>query len=98
MPSMIIESKRWGTQEVLYDTKDATLLKGFRWYVAKFGRSKTLYAATHHQGKTLLMHRLIMNPKGDLTVDHLNGNGLDNRRKNLESVPLIENIQRTSKH
>jgi len=29
------------------------------------------------------MHRLILNPPAGITIDHINGNGLDNRRENL---------------
>jgi hypothetical protein len=38
------------------------------------------------------MHRLILNPDKDLVIDHINGNGLDNRRENLRVVSRQINL------
>lgn len=52
-------------------------LEKYNWYL-------TLgYAATKIKNKTVRMHRLIMNPAKKLSVDHINGNKLDNRTENL---------------
>lgn len=40
------------------------------------------------------MHRFIMNPDQDMTIDHLNFNKLDNRKNNLRECSLIENVKR----
>jgi len=48
-------------------------------------------------GKVISVHRLIMeafNGKSDLTVDHIDGNKLNNSLDNLEYVTLGENIKR----
>jgi hypothetical protein len=39
------------------------------------------------------MHRLIMNPPEGMVVHHINNNGLDNRRCNLEVTTTRQNIR-----
>ncbi len=39
----------------------------------------------------IYMHRAIVNPPPDFTVDHWNGNGIDNRRKNLRLATWSQN-------
>ena len=67
------------------DAQDSTLLAGFRWTAIR--SNNTWYAKTHAGGKTIYMHRLILfggAQFGDARkADHINGNGLDNRRENL---------------
>ncbi len=37
------------------------------------------------------MHRVIMNPPDDMVVDHIDSNGLNNRRTNLRVCTLLQN-------
>jgi hypothetical protein len=48
-------------------------------------------------GKTILMHREILEASEGIEVDHINGNGLDNRRENLRLVTLQQNRQNRSR-
>lgn len=41
--------------------------------------------------KTISLHRFVMNTPKGLVVDHLNFNGLDNRKKNLRNCTSGEN-------
>lgn len=43
------------------------------------------------KSKTVLMHRLILDVPKNLVIDHLNGDGLDNRRGNLRICTSREN-------
>ena len=64
----------------LVDDQDASVVEGRRWHAVRI--HNCWYAATGDRGNRVYMHRAIMgNPAGD--VDHINHDGLDNRRSNL---------------
>lgn len=78
----------------LYDQVDDPVISLFQWYLLKVGPSKKPYVFTRIQGRTLSMHRLLMaTPAKGLEVDHVNGNGLDNRRDNLRVCTISQNRQ-----
>lgn len=86
MAEILIYSPTHGVHSVFFDDEDAPLVAGRTWCVVK--RDKTFYAQTTvrvdgRQTKRY-MHGLIMDAKG---VDHINRNGLDNRRCNLRVCP-----------
>lgn len=64
------------------------------WYAQK--RNWTWYAAITtytgpRQRRTVRLHRLLMDPPGDMEVDHINHDGLDNTRANLRVVTPEDN-------
>lgn len=63
----------------LVDDEDAPLA-AFRWCAFRSGKHRW-YAMRTVKGRTVLMHRVIL--QTDMEVDHANGDGLDNRRENL---------------
>ena len=84
-------------QVALVDDEDYERLNQFKWYVAKVRNSR--YARRHFcglQGKKAIkaMHHEIMGmPPQKLMMDHVNGDGLDNRRENLRFVSRRQNAQ-----
>lgn len=82
---------------------DYDLVSQFKWCVSQQGRNgKKFYAirwkTINGKQTKISMHRFILGLDSDSTgvVDHLNGDGLDNRRENLEIVSQAENMRRAA--
>lgn len=90
-----IASKKRKGFVALVDPEDIDLVKGYRWYLRGHGRVLYAYSQTYTiNGKrpVFSMHRLIMGePDQEWEVDHINHNGLDNRRQNLRLVSHQQN-------
>jgi hypothetical protein len=79
------------------DEEDYELVSQYKWNTNK-GRN-TFYAATGLQLHRLVMENTLGRKLGsEELVDHINGNGLDNRRENLRVCSRTQNIRnRTGK-
>ena len=78
----------------LVDDSDAAALSAFKWSLSAYPNgAKYAVRNDYRDGhtNTVSMHRQIMGAKGGEEVDHINGNGLDNRRKNLRVCTHAEN-------
>jgi hypothetical protein len=78
----------------LVDDEDYNKLKVFKWFAHPDGI--TFYAYRKNPQKIpshLKMHQVIMASSGDLQVDHIDGDGLNNQRANLRLVTNRENCQ-----
>jgi hypothetical protein len=74
----------------LVDDEDYVLVSQYKWHLHK-GR-KTNYARIKNKHICTTMHRMVLvNPEG--LVDHINGNGLDNRKENLRVCTNAQNIR-----
>ena len=78
----------------IIDDIDFELINKFKWHLYEHCNNK--YAVAHdrsEQGKdkTIRMHRLILNAEKGVVVDHVNHNGLDNRRINIRLCTQSQN-------
>jgi hypothetical protein len=78
-------------KETIVDMADYAKFCGENWAAHRNG--STFYAVRNAMGRAFKLHRLIIAaPRGSI-VDHINGDGLDNRRSNLRIVSSSENSQ-----
>lgn len=79
----------------LVDDEDFEWLNQNKWYANDAGRH--VYAARHlwdhatKKKRRLYMHRAILDAPAHLQADHINHNGLDNRRANLRLCTMAQN-------
>lgn len=76
--------------DVLVDLDDLEKIKKYKWHIKK--STNTNYAISSKGDNKLFIHRLVLNYEGDLDVDHINHNGLDNRKNNLRIISHSKNI------
>jgi hypothetical protein len=84
----------------LVDDEDFEYLNQFKWCVNK---SRNTYYAQRLSRRyirnekikrdNISMHRFIMKPPRNMQIDHINRDGLDNRKENLRIVTNRENCQ-----
>lgn len=84
----------------LIDREDLEKIMGYKWYAHKDGN--THYAVAHFKkanGERGLrrMHRIILGAKKSQMCDHINHNGLDNRKTNLRFCTNSQNQHNTPK-
>lgn len=67
----------------LIDLEDVERCKQYKWHIRK-GRNTPYVIASLPENKKIHLHRFILNYDGKDDVDHLDGNGLNNRKSNLK--------------
>jgi len=85
----------------IVDVEDYEKLKQYKWHIRGGKTSRTFYAVrivgTGKNRKYINMHRVIINAPDGMVVDHINGNGLDNRKANLRLATIAENSRNRPK-
>lgn len=90
----------------LVDDEDYERVNQYKWYA--YFASNTIYARRRPWNKIIKkysvqsIHRFILNAPKGMEVDHINGNGLDNRKANLRLCTRQQNcynhrVRNTSK-
>jgi hypothetical protein len=83
----------------IVDDEDYEIVSCHKWCAQK--HRNTYYAGTYLYAegnkKYIHMHRLLMDAKKGQIVDHVNENGLDNRRDNLRFATNSQNLHNSSR-
>ena len=76
---------------ILVDAEDYPFLSRFTWHIKKDKNTFYAYTTVYFKYQTRIsMHRLITRLR-NVQVDHINRNGLDNRKENLRYCTNAEN-------
>ncbi len=82
----------------LIDKDNFHLVKNLNLYLRVGKWCRTKYVQFLKNKKGVYLHRLIMNfPNRDIEIDHINGNGLDNRKCNLRLCNRAQNSYNSKK-
>lgn len=81
----------------IVDTTDYSELSKFKW-TASVGRGAVYAYRKSPDGEHIYMHRAILRAKKGKVCDHIDGDGLNNRRKNLRLVTQAENTRNKKIH
>jgi hypothetical protein len=83
-------------RDLIVDDEDLDLVDRYTWHSTPNGNK--FYARTKRNGRWILLHRYLLglsDPKA--RVDHVNGDGLDNRRSNLRLATASQNAANSGK-
>lgn len=91
--SILVRHRNGSEHEVRFDEADRGIVEAHRWNVIRPGKAETLYALTVDSRE--YMHRLLLGcaPGDGQFVDHADGNGLHNCRRNLRLVTRAQQNQ-----
>jgi hypothetical protein len=80
----------------IIDHDDRDLVSQYRWWAIRRPGRTYVYGRAKPGDKPVYMHRLLLGFPAGLVVDHINGNGLDNRRANLRACEQRANLTNTA--
>lgn len=88
-----IQNNLYGNFDALIDIEDIEKIKDYYWNIRYDKRHPNCvpYVESRKNNKRVHLHRLIMDCPVGLVVDHINGNNLDNRKRNLRIITQNEN-------
>ena len=81
----------------IIDEEDYERVCKYNWRVYGAQRRRTQYARAKIEGQAVLMHRFIAEAQPGTIMDHINRDGLDNRKSNLRFVTRSQNAVNVEK-
>lgn len=75
----------------IIDLEDVDKASKYGWVLDDTRPNVYVHTMDRERRKTLKLHRYLMDAKEDQIIDHSNGDGLDNRRKNLRFATASQN-------
>lgn len=79
----------------LVDVEDLPRVLNARWRLVTHAHGPNQYAGhmdyTGAKPRIILLHRLLLDAPDEIDVDHINGDGLDNRKGNLRLATEMQN-------
>lgn len=77
----------------IVDDEDYEWLNQWKWFHGRYKHGEYAQRSVYKDGKqtTQFMHRIILKTPDELLTDHINRNGLDNRRANLRICTATQN-------
>ncbi len=80
------------TQEkfAMVDAEDYERVNRYKWCVS--GKGNTLYAYRKDHGRNVYLHQFLMKPRKGKVVDHIDHNGLNDRKGNLRVCNKHQNM------
>jgi hypothetical protein len=91
MKKIDISTPKYPNKFTIVDDEDFEKLNQYKWYYDNQGYAHRRFYYKDKKSRIIGMHRVIMgDPKGKL-IDHINMDGLDNRKSNLRICGKREN-------
>ncbi len=70
----------------IIDDDDYDLVKNYKWCAVTHDKGRIFYACAWVNGKRIKMHKLIMDCPQKMVIDHIDHDGLNNKRENLRQL------------
>jgi len=97
MAQIKLRGTRGKGKVVLVDDRDAELLARHRWYLDRDGYPRTQIREAG-RARHVHLHLLLLDDSGHRYRDHIDGNPLNNQRRNLRPATVQENNQNRGVH
>lgn len=89
---LTIKSKTYGDIVFIIDTDKVERIKKYHWTLRKLYNNYYAYA-NFWKGKSIALHRYIMECPEKLVIDHIDRNTLNNRKNNLRICNQLVNVK-----